>query len=223
MEQLPVYIEIVFILTTLLGILLLYKASGFSKPVIIIVLLWLAFQSVLGLSGFYTITNVAPPRFSLVLFPSILLIAFMFFSKSGKCLIDRFDIKYLTLFHIVRVPVELTLFWLFLHKVVPEIMTFEGRNFDIFCGLTAPFIFYFGYIKNALSRSFLIAWNVICLLLLANIVVTAILSAPFPFQQFAFDQPNIAMLYFPYILLPGFLVPAVLFAHLVTIRRLLSW
>jgi hypothetical protein len=57
-------------------------------------------------------------------------------------------------------------------------------------------------------------WNWICLALLLNIVVRAVLSAPSPIQQFAFDQPNIAILHFPFVFLPGFIVPAVLFCHL---------
>ncbi|HEX9503150.1 MAG TPA: hypothetical protein VF974_02405 [Patescibacteria group bacterium] len=221
MNRLPVYIEILFIFGTLLTILLLYKSTNYSRPSIIIVLSWLALQSIVSLSGFYTVTNVRPPRFALLLLPPIAFIASMFFTKNGKRLIDGYDVKTLTLLHIVRIPIEFTLYWLFLQNVIPKIMTFEGRNFDILCGLTAPFVYYFGYVKNMLSRNVLIAWNVVCLLLLVNIVITAVLSAPLPFQQFAFDQPNIAMLYFPYTLLPCCLVPIVLLAHLVAIRRLL--
>lgn len=131
---------------------------------------------------------------------------------------DGLDIKTLTLLHIVRIPVEIVLFWLFVHNTVPELMTFEGRNFDIFSGITAPIVFYFGFVKKRLNKKVLLAWNVICLGLLINIVTNAILSAPFPFQQFAFDQPNTAVLYFPFNWLPACVVPLVLFSHLVAIR-----
>jgi hypothetical protein len=68
----------------------------------------------------------------------------------------------------------------------------------------------------------ILVWNFICLALLANIVINALLSTPFPFQQFAFDQPNIAILYFPFNWLPTFIVPVVLFGHLLSIRRLMK-
>jgi len=220
MDQLPAYIGIVFMSGTLLALLLLYKATNYSRPAILLVLVWLILQSVISLSGFYTVTDVKPPRFALLLLPPVIIIAILFFTKKGRGLIDSFDVKALTLIHLIRIPVELTLYWLFLRKLVPKIMTFEGRNFDILCGLTTPFVYYFGYVKSILSRNVLLAWNVLCLLLLMNIVITAVLSAPLPLQQFAFDQPNIAMFYFPYVLLPCFLVPAVLLAHLVAIRRL---
>lgn len=47
------------------------------------------------------------------------------------------------------------------------------------------------------------------------------LAAPTVVQQFAFDQPNVAILHFPFIALPGCLVPLVALSHLAAIRRLL--
>jgi hypothetical protein len=93
-------------------------------------------------------------------------------------------------------------------------MTFEGRNFDIISGITAPLIYYFGYHQKVLSNKLMLTWNILCIGLLLNIVINAVLSAPFAFQQFAFEQPNIAVLYFPFNWLPSLVVPLVLFAHL---------
>lgn len=222
MENLPAYISWVFITTTLLTLFFLYKASRHSKAVIIIALLWLAVQSIIANSKFYTETQILPPRFLLLVLPPFLLILILFVTAKGKAFIDRFDTRLLTWLHIVRVPVELVLFWLFVQQQIPQLMTFEGRNFDILSGLTAPVIAYFGYHKQKLNTTLLLVWNFLCLALLINIVANAVLSAPFPFQQFAFEQPNVAVLYFPFALLPAFIVPAVLFAHLVCIRRLLS-
>jgi hypothetical protein len=117
------------------------------------------------------------------------------------------------------VPVELILYWLFLHGAIPEIMTFEGHNFDILAGLTAPFVAYFGFTKRKLSPTMIMLWNVVCIGLLGNIVITALLSAPSPLQRLAFDQPNIAILHFPFSWLPTFIVPLVLLAHLTAIRQ----
>jgi hypothetical protein len=220
MEHLPLYIYVVFMATTLLGLGLLYKAINYSKAIIAI-LAWLGLQAVVSLTGFYTVTDTAPPRFGLLLIPPVIFIAILFLTMKGKAAIDSFNVKTLTLSHIVRIPVELTLYWLFLHKALPGIMTFEGRNFDILCGLTAPIVYYFGYVKNIFGKKVLIAWNIVCLLLLANIVFIAVLSAPYPSQKFGFEQPNIALFYFPFIWLPCFLVPGVLFAHLAALRRLM--
>jgi hypothetical protein len=221
MDELPAYIPAVFLLGALFTILLFYKATSYSRPALIVLLFWLALQTALSLSGFYNMTNVRPPRFAFLLLPPVVFIIALFFTGKGRRLIDKWDVKLLTLIHLVRIPVELTLYWLFLHSVVPRVMTFEGRNFDILAGLTAPFVYYFGYVRNVLGRKALIVWNVVCLLLLANIVVTAVLSAPFSFQRFGLDRPNFALVYFPYTWLPCFLVPVVFLSHLAAIRGLL--
>jgi hypothetical protein len=221
MLNLPVYIPVIFILTVLLTVGIFYKASGYSKITLLILLAWLLIQGLVGASGFYTNTNSIPPRFALLGLPPMIVIILLFLTKTGKQFIDRLNTGTLTLLHINRVFVELVLYWLFVQKTIPQLMTFEGRNFDILSGLTAPVVYYFGFATKKLNKSVIIIWNILCIGLLINIVINAVLSIPFPFQQFGFDQPNIAVLHFPYIWLPCCIVPLVLFSHLATIRHLL--
>lgn len=223
MENLPLYISLVFILTTFLTVFLFYKAANNSLRTLLIILFWLIIQAVISLQGFYTVTTTVPPRFMLLVLPPLLLTAILFFTAKGRQYIDNLNLKILTFLHIVRIAVEIVLFWLYIHKTIPLLMTFEGRNFDIISGLTAPLIFYFGFIKKNIHKKILLLWNIACLVLLINIVIIAILSAPFSFQKFAFDQPNIAVLYFPFVWLPCCIVPLVLFSHLVLIKQLLNY
>ncbi|MEQ1553058.1 MAG: hypothetical protein ABL929_02700 [Ferruginibacter sp.] len=219
--DLPIYVYLVFGLTVFSAILLFYKATNFSKSFLTLIIVWIIFQTIISILGFYKIANTIPPRFGLLIIPPLILTIIRFNTKRGKQFIDNLNIKTLTLFHTLRIPVELVLYWLFIHKAVPELMTFEGRNFDIFSGVTAPLVYYFGFVRKSLSRNILLLWNFICLALLFNIAFNAILSLPSAFQQFAFDQPNIAILHFPFVLLPSVLVPLVLFSHLASIRQLL--
>src|ERR1700722_9940244 len=144
MGRLPCFIDLVFVGTAFLTLWLLFKAAGFSQPVMVVTLAWLVVQAVVGLSGFYIVSAGEPPRFALLVLPPVVLIIILFFVKSRKRFFDRMDVRSLTLLHLVRLPVELILFWLYLHKAVPRAMTFEGRNFDILSGLTAPMVWYFG-------------------------------------------------------------------------------
>lgn len=221
MENLPSYVYLVFGLTVLAALFLFYKATNYSKIFLIIIVGWMILQTVISFSGFYKITNSVPPRVGLLLMPPLVMTIILFSTKKGRVFIDSLNIKTLTLFHIIRVPVELTLFWLFMHKFVPELMTFEGRNFDILSGFSAPIVYYFGFVRKTLSRTLILIWNFACLGLLINIAVNAILSVPGAFQQFAFDQPNVGILMFPFVFLPSVLVPLVLFSHLTAIRRIL--
>jgi hypothetical protein len=220
MEQIPVWIPLLFILTTALTVYLFYKAAHFNKTVLIATLGWLALQTAVSLAGFYHITSGTPPRFLLLTLPPLIATVLLLLTKKGRHFLDSLDAKMLTRLHIVRIPVELVLYSLFIHQVVPKIMTFEGQNMDILSGLTAPVMVYLVYHKKWLKKTALLIWNIACLALLANIVVTALLSAPFPFQKFGFEQPNIAILYFPYTWLPGGVVPIVLLSHLAAIKQI---
>ena len=220
--QLSIHVYLVFILATLATVFFLYKASGNSKLVLLISLGWLALQGVVSYTGFYEKTDTFPPRFILLLMPPIAFIVRLFNTDKGRVFIDSLDTTWLTYLHIVRIPVELVLFWLFLGGYVPKLMTFEGINFDILSGVTAPLVVYFGIKKHKLKKKYLMLWNFICLGLLFNIVINAILAAPTVFQVQAFDQPNIGVFYFPFVWLPCFIVPAVLFSHLVCLKKLKS-
>jgi hypothetical protein len=219
--NIPIYISLLFALITFLSVWIFYKAANESRIALIILSGWLFLQGLLTFSGFYLKTDNAPPRFLLLLFPPLIFIAFLFFSKRGKLFLDQLNQKYLVLLHIIRIPVELILYLLFLHHAVPLIMTFEGWNYDIYSGITAPIIYYIVF-KSSIAgkKTMLLIWNFICLCLLINIVAIAILSAPFAFQQFAFEQPNIALLYFPFSWLACCIVPLVLLSHLTAIRQL---
>ena len=219
-ENLPAYIPLLFILTTFITVFLFYRATKKSVWSLVIIVSWLAMQGVIGYSGFYTITNTLPPRFILLVLPPLILILSLFLTSNGRNFIDSLSMGTLTWLHAVRIPVEIVLLWLFFQKQVPQLMTFEGRNFDILAGLTAPIIAYLGYTKKMLGQKVILLWNFICIGLLFNIVILAVLSAPFAFQQLAFDQPNIGVFYFPFVWLPCCVVPIVLFSHLAVIRQL---
>lgn len=226
--SLPSYLPIVFGLAVLYTLFQFYniikKSNKFSSKANLIVgglVIWVAFQGLLSLTHFYTNnTMTTPPRLLLSFFPTLLLLLWAFTSQKGKAFVDSLPLLPITWLNIVRIPVEFCLYWLFLGKALPELMTFAGRNFDIMAGLTAPFIAYFGLQKQQINNKIILAWNYLSLGLLLFIIFNGLLSAPTILQQFAHNQPNIALAYFPYVLLPGLIVPVVLFGHFVSIRRL---
>ena len=230
LENLPQYISLVFsftvIATLILFFLIIFNSKNFSSKsngIILILTIWLIFQMILSFFNFYNSDTLSfPPRFILLILPPLLSIIILFSTRSGKIFIDALPLFYLTLLNIVRIPVEIVFIWLSLNKAVPELMTFYGNNFDIFSGITAPLIAYFGVHKKLFNRKIILIWNFIALALLLNIVIIAVFSTPFAFQKFAFEQPNIAVLYFPFSWLPAFIVPVALFTHLASIRILIK-
>ncbi len=221
MDKVSITLNVFFIITTCLAVWLFYRAANHSKTFLIMAIIWMAIQWLIGRTNFYDNQTAVPPRFVLLIAPPFGLMLLMFFTTSGKKFINSLQIKHLTLIHTIRIPVEITLYYLFLYKVIPQIMTFEGRNMDIIAGVTAPIIYYICFVKQKLSNTFLILWNILGMLLLVNIITIAILSAKTPFQQFAFDQPNIAVGHFPFNWLPSVIVPLVLFAHLSSVWQMI--
>jgi hypothetical protein len=228
-ENLPGYVSIAFILTTFLTVGFLFYAvrqivsdTTAAKILFALVPLWLIFQAALASSGFYLLVDVFPPRLPLFAVIPALVLIILLFIFARKDFISRIPLKTLTLLHVIRIPVEIVLLWLFQNGQVPQLMTFEGRNFDILSGLTAPIIAWLAFRNGKTNRPLLIAWNIFALLLLINIVANAVLSIPSPFQQLAFEQPNRAVLNFPFVWLPSVVVPVVLFCHLASLNKLFS-
>ena len=222
-NYLPLHIYIVFYIAVVACVLFLLYAIRKVSPKVatitaVFLALWMSLQRQLSINGFYLKTNTLPPRFIFAVGPMFLaIIALMVFKRD---FLARLPLLPLTLLHVVRIPVELVLLWLFQYGLVPELMTFGGRNFDILSGVTAPVIAWLAFHHGKVERKLLLVWNVIALGLLINIVVHAILSLPYPMQKLAFDQPNQAVLYFPFIWLPSVIVTIVLFSHVVSIWRL---
>lgn len=233
MENLPINISLFFGIITIATLLLFcwtVKNSDSetikSRTGIIFLILtcWLVIQTVLPLNDVYhRDLNSLPPKIVLFgILPPLLVIILIFNLEKGKLFIDSLPLLSLTYLNTIRVFVEIILYKLFLYKMVPELMTFQGINFDILIGISAPFIAYYGIRMSKISKRLILYWNILGLVLLFTIVIVAFFSAPSPLQKIAFEQPNIAILYFPFSWLPTFIVPIVFFGHLVSIRQLLK-
>lgn len=226
-ENLPFYITATFFLTTLLTVWFLFRSakpagssSAATRLLTFSLPLWMLLTGFLATTEFYRSPESLPPRVvAFGVLPALIFIAvyFVFFRTS---FIDRLSLKHLTLLHIVRIPVEFVLLWLFQAGQIPKIMTFEGWNYDILSGITAPIIYFAVFRAGKTHPALLLIWNFVALGLLANIVTIAVLSFRSPLQKLAFDQPNIGVTYLPFIWLPAIIVPIVLFAHLAAIRQL---
>ncbi|MDF1694566.1 MAG: hypothetical protein P1U56_01985 [Saprospiraceae bacterium] len=221
MTEISIPLTIFFVLTTILTLWFFYKSYN-SKNTLAGILIWTCIVGVLGYFGFYRVLNTNPPRFIFLLFPGILFVVLHLFTKRGKRYSDKQNLNWLTLLHTIRVPVEIVLYYVYVEGYIPDLMTFEGYNFDVLSGLSAPIIYYAVFVKNWIGRKGLLIWNILCLGLLINILIIAVLCAQTPIQKFAFDQPNIGVTYFPFVWLPAVIVPIVLYSHLASIRLLLK-
>jgi hypothetical protein len=218
-NNLPIWMEILFLVACLLTIGLFYHSNGKPKRLTLMIIIWSLIHGLLAFLGFYQDTSSIPPRFGWILLPSTILLVYGLLPKQQKWIIKNRDSKVSTFLHFVRLPVEMVLYGLFIHEMVPELMTFEGRNYDILMGITSPVIGVL-FLTNKIGKQVLLVWNVIGLVLVLFILSNGILSAELPFQQFGFEQPNRGITYFPFVLLPATIVPIVIWTHLSDILKL---
>lgn len=218
-EQLPNWINLLFLATTIATLTLFYLSNDRPIKLIAVILAWAITQSVLAYFGFYQVIDTTPPRFTLILAPSVLLIIYGLLPEQRKWVLKHRNIRISTFLHTIRIPMEIVLLYLFIHKMIPELMTFEGRNFDITAGISALIIGYL-LLQNKTSKRILLIWNYFGLALIIFILINGLLSAELPFQQFGFEQPNKALNYFPFVLLPAVVVPIVIYTHITDIIKL---
>jgi hypothetical protein len=221
MDNLSDLVIVAFIITTLFTLLFFYLATKNIKSLLFI-LTYMVITGALGISGFYRVTEVFPPRLIYILPVGITFVIIFILTKKGKKMMNNADSRWLILLHTIRLPLEIVLYYVSLAGLIPTLMTFDGCNFDIISGITAPVVYFLFFKKQKLTKSMVLIWNFICLGLLANVLIIAFLTAKTPFQQLALDQPNIAVTYFPFVWLPSVIVPIVLFSHIAQMRLLLK-
>lgn len=220
MHATPLIISLLFIATTLAGVFIFARSMSHPRPFFLLAFGWMLVQSALAISGFFENNMGTPPRFLFLAGPPMLTILTLLFTNRGRNWIKTLNPAPLTLFHTIRIPVELVLYGLYLSHNIPELMTFEGKNPDILTGITAPIIYFLAFKRKILFNKLLLLWNLAGLAFLVNIVSHAVLSVPSPFQQLAFEQPNIAILYFPFNWLPALVVPLAFLSHLAVLLQL---
>lgn len=218
-ENLPNWLNLLFLFVAILTIGIFHYANGKSKKLTLFIIIWSLLHSILAFTGFYKQTDSIPPRFLIVLIPILLVIIFGLTKKRLDWIVQNRNTVLSTYLHTIRFPIEIILFYLFVEKMLPELMTFEGRNFDILAGISAPIIGIL-WSKKMIGRFTMIVWNFFGLLLILFVFGNGILSSELPIQLFGFEQPTIAPNYFPFVLLPATVVPIVIYTHLTDIIKL---
>lgn len=195
------------------------RKKSFIAKLIISLVVWAGFVAAWSLSGKMADFTIFPLNLAPVIaIPIVVAIFFVSSSGTGEIL------KHIPPANIIRLQsfrfvVEVFLWMLFISNLLPVQMTFEGRNFDILAGFTAPIIAVL-VSKGRISRTGVIIWNVLCLALLLNIVITALLSTPSPWRVFMNEPANYIVTYFPISFLPGLLVPLAYYLHFLSLRQM---
>ena len=170
------------------------------------------------MNGISAAAKPMPPPFA-ILFASILaLAAWLAFGRVGTRLARHIPLWALVAVQGFRLPLELAMHQMAVRGIMPEHMSYTGWNFDIVTGVTAIVVGSLVWSGRG-GRPLVLAWNVVGLGLLANIVTIAVVSTP-QFAWFGEDRLNVWVMHPPFVWLPAVMVLFALAGHLVVFRAL---
>lgn len=194
-----------------------YFAQAIKAKALIAFAAWLLYAGAIGYFGPYS----KPPGIVFYLIPLAVWIVILTRSRAGLLIYEAVPLAVLTGMQSFRLFVELYLNELWKIGLIPKMMTFHGANFDVAIAASAP-VMALLIAKGSISWKGLLAWNVIGLAALANVVIRGILTAPGPLQLLSDDFPNRAVGLFPFTFIPGLMVMLAATLHIASIRRLLN-
>lgn len=195
------------------------RQSRIFTITLILLTAWIVLLGVLAGNGFFADFSKLPPRPGFALQLPLLVVLWIAFSKKTKILLQHTPLHWPIYLQSFRIVVEIVIWLCVKDGSFPIQMSFEGRNFDILSGLFALPVGYYCYVKKSAPSWIALLYNIGGLLLLVNITVIAILSMPTPMRVFHNEPANTLVGYFPFIYLPGLLMPLAFALHIFSLRQ----
>ena len=177
---------------------------------------WMSATWLAAASGVLRQWDATPPPVAILVAGIVAIAAVIALSGYGRRLATGVPIALLIAVQGFRLPLELAMHEMYERGVMPVQMSYSGRNFDIITGATA-FVVSWLVGSGRGGRGLVIAWNLMGLALLVNVVTIAVLSMPL-FRYFGDDRLNVWVTYSPFVWLPAVMVLAALAGHLLIFR-----
>jgi hypothetical protein len=207
------------------GVFVAWRRTGASRRRTSVAATGMAFGLILWMSTTYLAADLralhfppGPPTMVVALVLMLLLSVGLGVSPVGRRLAAGLPLAVLVGFQGFRLPLELMMHRAYEYGVMPVEMSYSGFNFDIVTGITAVVVATLLATGRAGMRTAR-AWNVLGTLLLTNIIVVSMLSAPTPWRVFRSVPANVWVTTAPYIWLPTVMVALAILGHIVIYRR----
>lgn len=188
-------------------------------------LLWLTYAGLLGYLGVLKNMTTHPPGIVFLVVPVLLFLlvflAFVVLSTASARVALAFPLWILLGAQSFRIGVELFLHQLWIDGLVPKMLTFEGANVDIYVAASAALIAWLST-RGRWGLRISLAWNVLGLLAITNVVTRAVLTAPGPLNLIHAEVDNQLLGTFPFLFIPGLFVPLGVVLHFLALRVIVS-
>jgi hypothetical protein len=180
--------------------------------------------------GLFSRLDLLPPPFVILVALSLALaiaVGMGYVGSIGNELVRTFPVETLVALQIFRLPLELVMLRAAYLGIMPMEFSMLGYNLDVLTGLGALLItVYYAWKKRSGGRlpiRIIWLWNLLGIACLIAIGVLAALTSP-NLHVFGAEAKHINswVLYFPYSLLPTFLVSFAVLGHVLLTRKLLT-
>ncbi|WP_158620439.1 MULTISPECIES: hypothetical protein [Corallococcus] len=192
------------------------SATRLGLAVVSVFALWLGATALLASSGVLSVQSARPSPWPLLPLSAITVLLVLGRTPLAKTLLANTPRYWPIAAQSFRIAVELILFAWHQDGRAPTQVTFEGRNFDILVGLTAPLVAWL-VATNRVAPKLVLLWNVLGLAVLANTIFTVATSAPGPLHLDWPGVPFTAIATWPVIWLPALLAPLAVFLHVMSL------
>lgn len=183
--------------------------------------IWQLYLFVLGLSGFLSDYSF-PPRFVLLMIIPIFTFIGVFLRKHRKKQwIQAIPPIWLVTYQSFRILIETIFVYTLAAGLLHKNVTIQGYNYDMIFGYTAPIIMIIVYLSKELPKKMLLIWNYLGLLVIIVIIFLFITTIYTP-ELYGPDTALFPLEFglYPYVLVPGFLMPSAVFIHVLSIIQL---
>jgi hypothetical protein len=179
---------------------------------------WMALTWIAASSGILQQWDRRPPPFLFVIVVMTVLSLILAFGGVGTRIAQHIPLWALVAIQSFRLPLEVAMHALVSRGIMPNQMSYSGRNFDIVTGATAIAVAIL--VKQGYGGRRLVAvWNALGFALLVNVVSVAIASMPL-LRLFGDEHVVTFVTYTPFVWLPAVMVLAALAGHLVVFKAL---
>jgi hypothetical protein len=179
---------------------------------------WFLLLAMSTVSGFYL--EARSPRFLVYLIPALVAVALLFRAGWLRVAVKAMPLWWIPALQTLRMGGGASLFAGWAMGLLPWGMARIAGAGDLLVGVLALGVAWALASGVRGARTLLLGWNVLGLLDILHTVFRGIASAPGP-QRLFFEEPaNRLPAVFPFVYLPGFIVPLTLLLHLLSLRQL---
>lgn len=197
----------------------LFMKADHSKKLILhyslLVVFWISYVVLLSASGILANFKLPPRLPLLIVIPMLVFMIFVTRTSAFKSILTKSTNQQLIGIQSFRILVELLIYGAFLNNIFPRRATFEGLNYDILVGVSAPAIAYLSR-KKIIGRKGILAWNITGLAILSVTVYSFISS--YYFMGYS-NTNSLQFINPPYLFLASVLLPFALFYHILSMRK----